>query len=120
MAVNPKIPIFIANSYGQSIRATVVERNATTGALDAVDISTATSLQMVFKTPTADGCKEIVKTASLINAGTDGKMGYTVDSDLFNTKKNPRLLGTWRYRPKFTLGSYVGGSIEWGQFRLVE
>lgn len=120
MPIAPKIPCFPANSSGQSIRATIVERSASTGALAAVDISSASGLELVFKTPAADGHKEIVKTASLISAGTDGKMGYTVDTALFDTRKNPRLVGVWRFRPKFTLGSYIGGAIEWSQFRLVE
>lgn len=120
MPIAPKIPTFPANSYGQSIRSTITEYNSSTGAYDTVNIATATSLQIVFKTPTADGAKEIVKTASLINGGTDGKMGYTVEDGLFNTRKNPRLVGTWRWRPKFTLGSYVGGASEWSQFRVVE
>jgi hypothetical protein len=120
MPVHPKQVCFAAGSSGQSIRATIVEYNTTTGAYDAVDISTATGLQLVFKTPTADGAKEIVKTATLINAGTDGKMGYTVDADLFSAVKNPRIVGVWRYKPKLVLGTWTGSAVEWSSFRVVE
>ena len=111
-----KFPI---GSYGQSIRATVVERDATTGELEAVDISTATSLKIILITPVGDGSRRIEKTATLINSGTDGKMGYTVESGFF-ASNNPGLIGTWRYKPTFTLGTYVGGANEWASFRVVD
>jgi hypothetical protein len=81
--------IYTLGSYGQSIRCEIAERNATTGVIAAVDISSATNL-----------------------------MGYTVESGFFDAS-NPNLVGTWYYQPDFTLGSWVGASFEEGQFRVV-
>lgn len=107
--------IYTLGSYGQSIRCEIAERNATTGVVAAVDISSATNLKIVFRAP--DG-QTFEKTATLINSGTDGLMGYTVEGGFFDAT-NPNLVGTWYYQPDFTLGSWAGASFEEGQFRVV-
>lgn len=112
----PYIETFPLGSYGQSIRATVKERSASTGALAAVDISTATLLKIIFRTPSGE---TIEKTATLIDSGTTGKMGYTVEQGLFDAK-NKKLIGTWSYQPDFTLGSWVGSANEVGHFKVVD
>lgn len=113
----PQIPVFPIGSSGQSIRCTIKQRNATTGALDVVDISTATALKIVFNPPNGQG--PISKTASLISGGTTGKMGYTVETGFFDAA-NKKLCGTWSYQPRFTLGTNVDPVHEIGHFKVVD
>lgn len=118
---NPSPSRFTIGTYGESIIAEIVERSDSTGADEVVDISAATLIKMLFRTP---DYQPILKTAVLVNSGTDGLMEYVVESGFFD-KNNRRLLGTWKYRPSFTLGTFVadpdfGSSHEWGHFILSE
>ena len=113
----PYLESFPLNSSGQAIEAVVKERSASTGALEVVDISTATSLKMIFRNPRNE---RFIVTATLTNAGTDGKMKYTVLAGFLN------VLGTWKYKPCFTLGTHIGdplkggSTLEWAHFKVVE
>jgi len=112
----PYIDCFSIGSYGQSIRCTIKERSTTTGALAVVDITSATSLKIVFRTPSGE---TISKTATLVNSGSDGKLGYTVEDGFFDAK-NKKLIGTWSYQPDFVLGSWSGSANEVGHFKVVD
>lgn len=117
----PQPAHFVLGSSGQDIICIVKERNALTGALDAVNISTATNLKILFRTPDH---QKIVKTATLTSGGTDGKMQYTTEAGFFN-RKNRKLVGTWRFRPRFDLDDFVtddefGASHEWATFKVVD
>lgn len=79
----------------------------------AVDLSTATTLQMVIQDP--DGVETTV-TASILNApGTDGYLRYiNADSALFNQA------GLWKYRAKITFSD--GGIFQSnnGEFEVLD
>ncbi len=55
-----------------------------------VDISSATTLQIIFKKP--DGSRA-TKTAVLVNSGTDGKMKYTTIANDLDRQGSWRLQG---------------------------
>ena len=61
----------------------------------AVDISSASTLEMVFKKPSGT---KVTQTASLINSGTDGKMKYLTVSDDLNE------IGTWELQGHVVIG----------------
>lgn len=100
---------FPLGSYGQSIRATITENGS------AVNISSATSLKIRFRTP--DG-QTIEKTATFVTDGSDGVMGYTVESGLFDIG-NRKLIGVWEYQPSLVLGTFTGPSCDVGQFQVI-
>jgi len=112
----PYIDTFALGSAGAVIIATVKERSTTTGALAAIDISAATSLKMIFRTPSGE---TLEKTGSLVSGGTTGKLSYTVESGFFDAK-NKKLIGTWSYQPDFVLGSWSGSANEVGHFKVVD
>lgn len=74
------------------------------------DISTATNLQVIFKTPRKDN---ITKTGVFTTDGSDGLMQYVKETVDFNT------LGVWRVRGKYTLGSTTKYTT-WAEFRIIE
>ena len=100
---------FPLGSYGQSIRATITENGS------AVNIATATDLKIRLRTP--DG-QTIEKTATFVTDGSDGVMGYTVESGLFDAK-NRKLIGVWEFQPSLVLGTFSGPSCDVGQFQVV-
>lgn len=105
---------FPLGSFGQSIRATIVDNGS------AVDISAATNLKLIFQPP--GGERPIEKTASLISGGTTGIMGYTVEDGFFDAR-NRKLIGTWSFQPAFVLGDYngaKGASINVHKFKVVD
>jgi hypothetical protein len=107
---------YVLGSYGQGIQCEIAERSVTTGVIAAVDISTATNMQIVFIAPNRE---RIAKTATFVNSGTDGLMQYVVEQNFFNPN-NPAYVGVWQYQPQFDLGTNVDtGSYEVGQFRVV-
>ena len=70
---------------------TVTVQDGTT----AVDISSASSKQLIFKKP---GGTILTKTTSFVSDGTDGKMQYTtVDGDLSDD-------GVWKMQGKVIIG----------------
>ena len=92
------------NAIGVAVVLTVNEAGA------AVDISAATSMQIIFAKP--DG-KTLTKTATFDSGGTDGKLKYsTIAGDL--TK-----IGLWKVRASFILGSF-NGKTSWGEFEVVD
>lgn len=76
---------------GTTFLLTITEADGTT----AVDVSTATKLQMIFEDPAGTST---TKTASLNTTGTDGKIKYVSESGLID------VVGTWR----------VQGYVEFG------
>ena len=96
------------NDIGTVFLVTV--KDCVSGTSTALDVSTATSLQIVFKSPSGTSS---TKTASLNSDGTDGKIYYTsVDGDLNET-------GTWRMQ---AVVSIDGGTYrsEVGTFKVYE
>lgn len=69
----------------------------------AIDLSTASLLQIIFKKPSS---ARLVKTATLTTDGKDGQMQYvSVDGDLDQT-------GGWQMQPRITIGgSTWSGSV---------
>lgn len=64
------------------------------GALSPLDLSSATSLQIILKSPSG---LTYTKTASFYTNGTDGKIVYTtINGDLNET-------GTWNIQSKVTI-----------------
>lgn len=82
------------NDIGTAFRATIKDETDT-----VVDISSATTLQMLFLKPDNS---LLTKTASLVNTGTDGKMQYVSASGDLDT------CGWWRSQ-----GFVRIGSAEW-------
>lgn len=70
------------NDIGTEIRVTVKDCNS-----NAVDISAATAMSIIFKKPSGTS---VTKTASLYTDGTDGIVTYTAASGLFDE------IGTWK------------------------
>ena len=93
------------NDIGTDLQVTITETDA------AVDISTATTLQVILKKPSGP---EVTKTASLLNTGTDGILHYTTVSGDIDEK------GEWSYRAKVTFSaSQVYHSIDPQVFTVV-
>jgi hypothetical protein len=81
------------DGIGTIFRLTVKEDNS------AVDISTATTKQIIFQRP--DG-EKLTKTATFTNTGTNGKIEYaTVSGDL-------SLPGEWAYQGYVVMPSWSG------------
>ena len=77
-----------------------------------VDISTATTLEIEFKSP---GGVSTVKTAALVNTGSDGKLAYTRLAADFTR------VGDWYYRGIATFSAtekYY--SIDWTPFEIID
>ncbi len=75
-----------------------------------VDISAATNLQMIFKTPRGNN---ITETAAFFTDGTDGLLQYVI------TATDLEGEGIWKVRGKYTLGSELKFTT-WASFRVVE
>ena len=73
------------------LRSTLKDENG-----NPVDISSASTKQFIIVKP--DGTK-VTKDTSFITDGTDGKMGYTVESGVFN------LAGVYRVQSYIKIGS---------------
>lgn len=98
---------FHAGDVGTIIRVTVQERNDTTGALTAVDITNATTKNLIFRTP---GRVKIEKAGTFTNTGSDGKLQYAVEAGFFD-QKDKALLGKWSVQVQLAgLGSWSGYS----------
>ena len=96
-----QIDHFRIGDVGGVIILTFEEDNA------AVDISSATNMQINFRTPVGD---LITKTGTLYSSGTDGKMKYTVESGFFNRSRRSELIGEWQAEGTCTIGSWSGTS----------
>lgn len=72
------------NDIGVAFRATVTENSV------AVDISTATTLQLIFQKP---GGTSSTKTASFYTDGVDGIMQYISESGFLNESGKWRMQG---------------------------
>lgn len=77
----------VVNNWGQKIELTVVDIDTNA----AVDISSYTTLQIVFKDPAGS---QTAKTAAFVTSGTDGKLDYTIEQDLLDVD------GTWQVRAR--------------------
>lgn len=78
---------------GTIIRVTVTEDGS------AVDLSTATGIQLRFRAP--DGTVTNY-TASFTTNGSDGVLQYALTADDIDQ------VGLWEVRPYFTLGTFTG------------
>ena len=84
---------------GTVFEVTVMEKDATTGLLVVVDISTATLMQIKFKKP--DGTTD-TQTAVFTNAGADGKIEYvSVLTDLDQ-------VGNWKLQGYVEMPAWQG------------
>ena len=83
------------NDIGTIFRATIKDKD--TDCVETVlDISSATTLQLIFKKP---GGTSVTQTAVFTNSGTDGKMEYvTVSGDLNEA-------GEWKIQANMVLSS---------------
>lgn len=86
--------------YGSVGRLTVTEDGA------AVDISSFTTLQFIFRAP--DG-EQTTKTAAFDATGTNGVLAYTIESDLFDEA------GAWAVRARASKTG-VSVSSDWVEF----
>lgn len=77
---------------GTTFLLTITEEDGTT----AVDVSTATKLQMIFLQP--DGVS-VAKTAVLNTTGVDGKIKYVSEAGLID------VVGTWQVQGYVEFGS---------------
>ena len=96
------------NDIGTVILVTV--KDCVSGTSTVLVLSSATSLEIIFKSPSGTSTTQ---TASLYTDGTDGKIFYTsVDGD-FN------VVGTWRIQTKIGIG---GGTFrsDVGSFKVYE
>jgi len=88
----------------------VAVKDCVAGTSTALDVSTATGVSLVFKSPSGASS---TKTATLNGDGTDGKIYYTtIDGDL-------NEIGTWRIQAKIEID---GGTFrsEVGSFKVYE
>jgi len=96
------------NDIGTVILVTV--NDCVSGTSTVLDLSTATTLELIFKSPSGTST---TKTASLFTDGTDGKITYlSVDGD-FNE------IGTWRIQAKIAIGGGIFRS-DVGTFKVYE
>lgn len=87
MADAPQVHL---NDIGTSFRCTVEDDSG------VVDISTASTLQLIFRKPSGT---IITRTAVLVSGGVDGIMEYvTVSGDIDET-------GFWQYQGRVVIGS---------------
>jgi len=96
------------NDIGTVILVTV--KDCVSGTPTVLDVSTASDLDLVFKSPSGSST---TKTATLYTDGTDGKIYYTsVDGDWGE-------VGTWRIQCKIGIG---GGTFrsDVGTFKVYE
>jgi hypothetical protein len=96
------------NDIGTVILVTI--NDCVAGVPTVLDLSSASSLQLIFKSPSSTS---VTKTASLYTDGTDGKIFYTsVDGDF-------EELGTWRIQARIVIG---GGTFrsDIGSFRVYD
>lgn len=77
---------------GTTFLLTITEEDGTT----AVDVSTATKLQMIFEDPAG---VSTAKTAVSNTTGTDGKIKYVSEAGLID------VVGTWRIQGYVEFGS---------------
>ena len=84
------------NDIGTLFLVTV--NDCVSGTSTALDVSTATSLEIILKSPSGVAS---TKTATVNTNGTDGKIQYvTVDGDL-------NEVGTWRIQAKVSISGGV-------------
>lgn len=96
------------NDIGTVFEVTI--KDCVSGTSTVLDVSGATTLELVFKSPSGTST---TKTASLVTDGTDGKIKYTsVDGDL-------NEVGTWRLQAKISIGGGVYRS-DVGTFKVYE
>jgi hypothetical protein len=96
------------NDIGTAFIVTI--KDCVSGTATVMDISTASTAELIFKSPS--GVTK-TKTASFVTDGTDGKIQYgTIDGDL-------NEIGTWRLQSKIVL---PGGTwrTDVGTFRVYE
>ncbi len=96
------------NDIGTVILVTV--KDCVSGTPTVLDVSTASDLDLVFKSPSGSST---TKTATLYTDGTDGQIYYTsVDGDWGE-------VGTWRIQAKIGIG---GGTFrsDVGTFKVYE
>jgi len=86
---------------GTRIRATFKDTDAS-GAEVIVDVSTATTLELVFRKPISGDA--IVKTATKVTDGTDGEVQYIAEQGFFDEA------GTWLYQGFADVGDWSGHS----------
>jgi len=97
------------NDVGTVFLVTV--QDCVSGTAAALDVSSATSLQLVFSAP--DGTSS-TKTATLNTDGTDGKIKYTtVDGDLDQ-------VGTWRLQARVVFGVTGDWRSDISTFKVLE
>lgn len=101
------LPIFHQGDTGSVIRISVKERNDTTGALTAVDITNATTKNIILVNPKG---QKFTKAGSFTNTGSDGKLQWAVTSGFFNAK-DPTVVGKWGVQVYLAgLGTWSGYS----------
>lgn len=96
------------NDIGTVVLVTV--KDCVSGTSTVLDLSSATSLELIFKSPSGTS---VTQTASLYTDGSDGKIYYTsVDGDFDE-------VGTWRIQCKIGIG---GGTFrsDVGTFKVYE
>lgn len=95
---------FHVGDYGTALRLTVTESGS------AVDISSATTLEVKLKSP--DG-RVLVKTGALTGTGSDGQFQYTVQSGDLD------FPGTWRWQGYLSgVGGWTGHTSEGAPFEV--
>lgn len=96
------------NDIGTVFLVTV--NDCVSGSSVALDLSSATSLQIIFKSPSGTS---YTKTASFYTNGTDGKIVYiTINGDL-------NEIGTWSIQAKVTIPTGTFRS-DIGTFKVYE
>jgi len=71
-----------------------------------LDISAATSLELLFQPPPKSGLPLLTKTATFRTNGTDGFLQYVIQAD--DIPLATAEVGQWRVAASFTLGSWSG------------
>lgn len=110
-----ELQTFKLGSSGADLRYLVKEINATTGELAVANISAATSLIFLLKTPKGE---LIQKSASFVTDGSDGLLKYSFTSSDLPLKRKD-LVGPWQVEPKFTLSGYTG-PLDAAQFMVLD
>lgn len=95
------------DAVGVAIIATLTDEDGA-----ALDVSAATTINLIFKKP--DGTN-VIKTASLFNDGTDGKVAYVTETGFLDQVRDWRMQ-CYIELPNFTgttdIGTFiVGGNL---------
>lgn len=92
------------NAIGVAIKVTIEEDGS------AVDVSAATTKELVFKKPNGT---TVTKTAAFVNTGSDGKIKYVTESGFLD------LVGYWQVQGNVAFSGGFSGRSDIQKFQVL-